>query len=99
MIGHSKVYKSANPSFTHLTYWGCYLWPGCSPVIPTAAEVCLSNAPVPFKYMRLVFVSIPLLWPQVSFLPSVLWMVHFLGLLSITDAAMIGLTWHAWAKL
>lgn len=44
MIGHSQVYKSANPPFTHLTYWGCYLWPGCSPVVPDAAEVCSSVA-------------------------------------------------------
>ena len=39
VIGHSQVYKSANPPFTHLTYWGCYFWPGCHPVAPSAALV------------------------------------------------------------
>ncbi|KAL3137922.1 hypothetical protein ABBQ38_005169 [Trebouxia sp. C0009 RCD-2024] len=47
VIGHSQVYKSANPPFTHLTYWGCYLWPGCSPVVPDAAEKLLTPAMSP----------------------------------------------------
>ena len=76
MIGHSQVYKSANPSFTHLTYWGCYLWPGCTPVVPTAAEVCLPSAPVPQSTLSCF------LFFQ---------MVKFLGLLFTIDGMRVGL--------
>lgn len=39
VMGHSKVYKTANPPFWDWAYWGCYFWPGCQEVLPFAAEV------------------------------------------------------------
>jgi len=43
VMGHSRVYKSANPSFWDWAYWGCHFWPGCHAVVPFAAEVILST--------------------------------------------------------
>ncbi len=43
VMGHSRVYKSANPSFWDWAYWGCHFWPGCHAVVPFAAEVIFST--------------------------------------------------------
>ena len=43
VMGHSKIYKSANPPFWDWAYWGCHFWPGCHAVVPFAAEVIFST--------------------------------------------------------
>ncbi len=42
VMGHSKIYKTANPPFWDWAYWGCHFWPGCHAVVPFAAEVIFS---------------------------------------------------------
>ena len=43
VMGHSRIYKSANPPFWDWGYWGCHFWPGCHAVVPFAAEVILTT--------------------------------------------------------
>lgn len=53
VMGHSKIYKSANPPFWDWAYWGCHFWPGCHAVVPFAAEALLTPAVAPGQCLPL----------------------------------------------
>lgn len=53
VMGHSRIYKTANPPFWDWAYWGCYYWPGCQEVLPFAAEALLTPAVAPGQCLPL----------------------------------------------